>query len=115
MDINQFLTSLLHQLSTLDFVEKVDIHTEVFILKGKAILKEGRFLQIYFNEQTGTTAFALIEEGKRIWGIDFDNIRGWHIHPIKNPEGHYEISPMRLEDIIRALTDAWVLLCNVSR
>jgi hypothetical protein len=76
MDINQFLTSLLHLLSTLDFVEKVDIHTEAFILKGRAILKKGRFLQIYFNEQTETTAFALIEEGKRIWGIDFDNMRG---------------------------------------
>jgi len=71
MDINQFLLSLLHSFSTFDFVEKVDIHTEVFILKGRAILAKGRFLQIYFNEQTGTTAFALIEEGRRVWGIDF--------------------------------------------
>ena len=84
MDINQFLLSLLSALSTLEFVEKVDLQTEVFILKGRAILKKNRFLQVYFNELTGTTAFALIEREKRIWGIDFDKMRGWHLHPLEN-------------------------------
>ncbi len=37
MDVNQFLLSLLEGLSKLDFVEKVDIQTEVFVLKGRAI------------------------------------------------------------------------------
>ena len=60
MDINQFLLSLLSALSTLEFVEKVDFQTEVFVLKGRVILKKNRFLQVYFNELTGTTAFALI-------------------------------------------------------
>ena len=55
MDINQFLLSLLSALSTLEFVEKVDLQTEVFILKGRAILNKNRFLQVYFNELTGTT------------------------------------------------------------
>lgn len=63
MDINQFLLSLLEGLARLDFVESVEIHTEVFILKGRAILRKNRFMQIYFNELTGTTAFALIENG----------------------------------------------------
>jgi hypothetical protein len=110
MDINQFLLSILHSLSTIDFVEEVDFHTEVFILKGRAILKKGRFLQVYFNEQTGTTAFALIEEEKRIWGIDFDSMRDWHLHPIGNPEFHYKIDSMTIEDIIKALAEAWSLL-----
>lgn len=110
MDITQFLLSLLHSFSMLDFVEKVDMHTEVFILKGRAILTKGRFLQIYFNEQTGTTAFALIQEGKRIWGIDFDNMRGWHLHPIGNPEGHCKMASVTIEDIIKTLEEAWLLL-----
>jgi hypothetical protein len=110
MDINQFLPSLLHSLSALDFVEKVDIHTEAFILKGQAILKKGRFLQVYFNEQTGTIAFALIEGERRVWGIDFDNMRGWHSHPIGNPEGHCDVDSMTLEDIVKALAEAWLLL-----
>ncbi len=68
MDINQFLLSLLRPLSTLEFVEKVDLQTEVFIVKGRVILKKNRFLQVYFNEFTGTIAFALIEGEERIWG-----------------------------------------------
>jgi len=66
MDLSQFLFLLLKNLSKVDYVEKVDIQTEVFILKGRAILKKNRFLQIYFNELTGTIAFALL---RRIEGF----------------------------------------------
>lgn len=38
MDISQFLPSLLHSLSGLEFVVKVDFQTEAFVLKGRAIL-----------------------------------------------------------------------------
>jgi hypothetical protein len=58
VDVGQFLLLLLEGLSKLDFVEKIDVQTEVFVLNGRAILKKNRFLQIYFNELTGTTAFA---------------------------------------------------------
>ena len=107
MDINQFLLALLNALSALEFVEKVDFQTEVFILKGRAILKKNRFLQVYFNELTGTTAFALIEQEKRIWGIDFDNMRGWHVHPLENSKDHSNISPKSIEEIVRALAEVW--------
>ena len=110
MDITQFLISLLHALSKLDFVEKVDFETEVFIVKGRVILKKNRFLQVYFNEVTGTTAFALIQEDKRIWGIDFDNMRGWHLHPVEGPENHYSIDKKTIEEIIRTLAEVWSLL-----
>ena len=75
MDIGKFLLLLLEDLSKLDFVDKVDIQTEVFILKGRVILKKNRSLQIYFNQLTETIAFALIEEHRRIWGIDEDIFR----------------------------------------
>jgi hypothetical protein len=110
MDINQFLLSLLSALSTLEFVEKVDFQTEVFVLRGRVILKKNRFLQVYFNELTRTTAFALIEQEKRIWGIDFDNMRGWHLHPLDNSEGHRNIDPMDIQEIIRALADVWSVI-----
>ena len=110
MDINQFLLSLLSALSTLEFVKKVDFQTEVFVLKGRVILKKNRFLQVYFNELTGTTAFALIEREKRIWGIDFDNMRGWHLHPLDNSEGHRNIDPMNIQEIVRALADMWSVI-----
>ena len=107
MDINQFLISLLDGLSKLDFVEKVDIQTEVFVLKGRAILKTKRLLQIYFNELTGTTAFALIENDRRIWGIDYDNMRGWHLHPQEDPEMHHKINKKTIEEIMKILSEAW--------
>lgn len=107
MDINQFLLSLLHALSNIDFVEKIDFQTEVFVLNGRVILKKNRFLQVYFNELTGTIAFALIEDEKRLWGIDFDNIRGWHLHPLENPESHSNINPMTVEEIINSLINIW--------
>lgn len=110
MDISQFLLLLLEGFSKLDFVEKVDIQTEVFVLKGRAILKENRFLQIYFNELTGTTAFALIEKERRIWGIDYDNMRGWHLHPLENPETHHTIDKKTIEEIIKMLLEVWSFL-----
>lgn len=110
MEVSQFLLLLLKGLSELDFVEKVDVDTEVFILKGRAILKENRFLQIYFNELTGTIAFALIERDKRIWGIDYDNMRGWHLHPLKNPETHQSIEKKTIDEVVRLLSEIWPLL-----
>ena len=108
MDISQFLLSLLHSLSTLEFVEKVDLQTEVFIVRGRVILKKNRFLQVYFNELTGTIAFALIEREERIWGIDFDNLRGWYLHPLGNSEGHRNITPQNIEEIVKALAEVWL-------
>ena len=110
MDISRFLLLLLKGLSELDFVEKVDIQTEVFILKGHAILKKNRFLQIYFNKLTGTTAFALVEKDKRIWGIDYDNMRRWHYHPLENPDNHQSMDKKSIEEIIGMLSKTWSLL-----
>jgi hypothetical protein len=100
MDINQFLLALLEGLSGLPFVDKVDFQTEVFIVKGRVSLQKNRFLQVYFNEITGTLAFALIEEDRRIWGIDFDNLRDWHFHPLENPEHHVNTHPQTIEELI---------------
>lgn len=110
MDIDLFLLSLLHELSGLDFVEEVDFETEVFIIKGRAILKNNRFLQVYFNELTGTVAFTLIKDDKRIWGIDFDNIRGWHLHPLGNSEEHHDINSMTIEEIIDTFKKVWLAI-----
>jgi hypothetical protein len=46
----------------------------------------GGFVDAFFNEQTGTIAFALIQNGARIFGAD--NTGGWHLHPFENPEEH---------------------------
>ncbi len=44
--------------------------------KVESFSRRRGFLQVYFNELTGTVAFALIEQGKRVWGVDYDKGRG---------------------------------------
>ena len=61
------------------------------------------FLEFYFNEQTGTIAFALIRDQGKIWGIDRDNIRGWHLHPLENPMGHVGIEKLSVSEIVERL------------
>ena len=110
MDVDQFLLNLLHELSGVNFVKNVNFETEAFILKGRIILDHDNFLQVYYNARTGTTAFALVENEKRTWGIDYDHIRGWHTHPIDNPEDHIETTPKNISEIIQGLKDTWIKL-----
>lgn len=107
MDIRAFLQSFLHGLSALDFVEGVDFHSEAFVVKGRVFMKKGRFLQVYMNGSTNTVAFALIENEKRIWGVDRDDIQGWHIHPANRPETHIDCGPMDADMIIKAIAEVW--------
>ena len=46
----------------------------------------GGFVDAFYNEQTGTTAFALIQAGRRVFGVD--DTGGWHIHPFDEPDRH---------------------------
>lgn len=111
MDVSSFQSGLLHELSLLDFVEKIDINFEIFILKGRIYCKrDSTFIEVYFNEQTGTQAFALISKEKRVWGIDFDNIRGWHEHPVGNPEDHKSESAKEVNEIIKKLNEIYLLI-----
>lgn len=53
-------------------------------------LTVGGFIDAFYNEQTGTTAFALIREDRRVFGAD--NTGGWHMHPFKDPRLHVVLS-----------------------
>ena len=87
-----FTTSALHHgsgqrylvtsLARLDFVASLELRTEVFTVKGRVHLTQRGFLEVYFNERTQTVAVAWIEAERRRWGIDRDNLRGWHRHPL---------------------------------
>ena len=43
-------------------------------------------MDAFYNQQTGTTAFALIREGRRVFGAD--NTGEWHVHPYADPDSH---------------------------
>jgi hypothetical protein len=106
MELRAFLTELLANLAPLDFVASLDLRTEVFTVKGRVFFKEQGFLEVYFNEQAQTLAVAWIEGEKRRWGIDRDNLRGWHRHPFENPEDHQAIPPLSIAEILKELEES---------
>jgi hypothetical protein len=95
MDVKSFVDALLPALSTISLIEDIAYNTEGPIVNGRAHLHGGgeRFVRFFFNQTTGTLAFALIAGQQRVWGIDFDNRRGWHLHPVDNPKNHITIDP----------------------
>jgi len=105
MDVRAFADELLRALADTGLFEGVALRTEGPIADGHAYVHEDLFLRFYFNEVTGTIAFALIEKRQRIWGIDYDNRRGWHLHPADNPTDHVGIEPLSVLDIVARLQD----------
>jgi hypothetical protein len=106
MDVRAFCSDLLSALARADFVERVALQVEDFVASGQVFLPQGMFMEVYFNEVTQTTAFALIKEGARVWGIDKDNIRSWHRHSVKDPDSHFDIQPISIPDIVKELGEA---------
>ncbi len=49
-------------------------------------LTTGSFIDAFYNEQTGTMAFTLVRQGRRVFGAD--NTGGWHVHPFADPDRH---------------------------
>jgi len=107
MDVKTFLANLLSSLASIDFIKYLDLKTEGHTLSGRIFLKDKMFLEVYYNELTETIAFALIKEEKRIWGIDKDKIRDWHIHPFDAPQSHELIQPLSILEVVLKLKEVW--------
>ena len=110
MDVKGFVDELLDALAVTERFSRILVQAEGPIVGGYAYVQEDEdlFLRIYFNEATGTIAFALIEQQQRIWGIDFDNRRKWHLHPVGNPMDHVQIDRISVSDIVFRLEDVLV-------
>jgi hypothetical protein len=68
------------------------------VLKLRAHLGALAFIEVFFNEETGKTSFALIKNSQRIFGAD--NTRAWHLHPFDNPESHGPCEEMSFESFL---------------
>lgn len=78
------------------------------VVKIKAEINSDTFINIFYNAETAKHSFALIKQGKRIFGID--NTRNWHIHPFENPENHLETTNTSLLgflDVLASNKDKW--------
>jgi hypothetical protein len=103
MDVKEFVDELLGALADTGLFERVALRAEGPIVNGLAHVRDDLFARFYFNESSGTIAFALIEKQQRIWGIDYDNRRGWHLHPAHDPAHHVGIDPLSVSDIVLRL------------
>ncbi len=106
MDVVTFISELLKGLSSLETIRDVSSHAEGPTVRGRAHLGGGLFLAFYYNQITGTQAFALVRNEQRAWGIDYDNLRGWHEHPLGQPEQHVILEAQNMASIIQHLKDA---------
>ena len=105
MKVQQFVDELLQELVAVDQFTQIAVQTEGPTVRVNAYVagRDNCFLRSYFNETTGTIAFALIEQQQRIWGIDCDNRRGWHKHPVQDPTQHIESGPLSIQEIVAEL------------
>ncbi|MDY7080704.1 MAG: hypothetical protein SXV54_27805 [Chloroflexota bacterium] len=108
MDVRAFADELLRALADTGLFERVALQAEGPIASGRAHVSEELFVRFHFNAVTGTIAFALIEEQRRIWGIDYDNRRGWHLHPADDPAEHVQIAPLSVSDIVARLQSVFL-------
>ena len=106
MTVSSFTEALLRALAALEGVEQVALRAEGPVVNGPASFREGMFLAFYYNQATGTQAFALIKDAERVWGIDYDNIRGWHLHPVDAPSQHVATEPQSISAIVGLLEHA---------
>jgi len=67
------------------------------VVKARFKLND-KFIDVFYNSQTGTTAYSLIVGGKRIFGAD--NTGGWHIHPKDKPSSHKKCKSVSFEDFL---------------
>ncbi len=59
------------------------------VLKARVYLSGELFVQVYRNDRFGTTSFALILGGRRIYGRD-EREGQWHRHQADAPDAHDE-------------------------
>lgn len=71
-------------------------------IKLRVLLYIDAHIDIYFNERNGTTSYALVQDGKRIFAAD--NARGWHYHPFDEPNRHLWLDrPMTFAEFLIAI------------
>lgn len=106
MDVITFVSELLNGLASLETVQEVTTQAEGPTVRGRAHFDGDLFLAFYYNQVTGTQAFALVRGKQRIWGIDYDKPRGWHEHPVGQPESHVVLEAQSVHSVVQRLKDA---------
>ncbi len=107
MGLEGFQIELEKHLVKLDFVQQWKRIRKNTTVKIVVQLKNDKSLHVFYNVVLNIQSFALVANGKRIWGLDKDNRLGWHEHPLKNSEQHKPIVPQTIEQIVEHFKAIW--------
>ena len=82
-----------------------------YSIKYRLHIEADLFVQVYFNERSGTIGLALIHRGQRLYGRDCEAGR-WHRHPDDEPTVH-DASPdgarvVSLEEFLAEVQDVLI-------
>jgi len=69
------------------------------VLSLRVHLIDDSFIEVFYNDATSKTAFALIVNQQRIYGKDNAKI-GWHVHPLASPLDHVPCNPVTFEEFL---------------
>lgn len=106
MDVTTFIEQTLGALAGIPPIVDSMVTAEGPVVDGYGFVSDTLYLHFYFNAQTGTTAFALIHANQRVWGVDYDQRRGWHLHPFGAAHRHEPIAAQSIAEIIELLAGA---------
>jgi hypothetical protein len=70
----------------------------------RLVLDVELFIDIYFNSESLRLDFTLIMGSRRVFG--YDNLKGWHYHPVDNPDLHVNREQPTLRRIMKETTEA---------
>lgn len=107
-DIDDFL----HELqglkdALLPATEIETIYKRIDKISLRIIVTPVIFIDIYANTETGRYDFTLVKNNKknnkRVFG--YDNLGGWHCHPLNNPEDHVSCNEPLLRQVLQEIAD----------
>lgn len=100
-DFLKELNNLKHEFLPEPEIETIYKRTDKISLR--VLVSSVYFIDIYVNVETNRYDFSLIKNNKRIFG--YDNLGGWHYHPLNKQDDHIVATEPSLEQIFREIAD----------
>lgn len=99
-DFLQELNTLRQELLPASKIEIV--YRRVDKVSLRILINKALFIDVYSNTDTERYDFSLIKDRKRIFG--YDNLGGWHYHPLGKPDEHIKCRKPTLKQILKEIT-----------
>lgn len=98
---SEFVDKVLSAAESFPWITRTEENTVGKVAKVRLWLN-GAFVDVYHNSETGSTSYAYIESGTRLFGANNMKI-GWHIHPFGDDTTHEPSDPISIEAFLAML------------